>query len=53
MEILEGLRVSNLPLDQSRGQAMNSASVLGSDETIVSNRLQEVDVDKNLASKCL
>ena len=46
---LEGFDGSDLPLDQSRVQAMKLTSVLGSDEPLISNRIQDVDGDKNLA----
>ena len=43
VDILEVFEGSDLPLDQSRVQAMKLASVLGSDEPLISNRLQDVD----------
>ena len=46
LEVFEGY---GLPLDQYSYQAMKSASVLGSDETLISNRLQDVDGENNLA----
>ena len=46
LEVFEG---SDLPLDQSRVQAMKLASVLGYDEPFISNILQYFDGDKNLS----
>ena len=50
LEVFEG---SDLSLDHSRDQAMKLTSVLGYDEPLISNRLQEVGGDKNLASNIL
>ena len=49
VDILEVFEGSDLPLDQYRVQPMKLASILGSDEPLISNRLQYVDGDKNLA----
>ena len=49
MNILEVFEVSDLSLDHSRDQAMKLTSVLGSDEPLISNRLQDVDGNNNLA----
>ena len=49
VDILEGFEGYDLPLDQSRVQAMKLASVLGYDEPFISNILQDVDGDKNLS----
>ena len=46
LEVFEG---SDLSLDYSRDQAMKLTSVLGSDEPLISNRLQDLDGDNNLA----
>ena len=46
LEVFEG---SDLYLDHSRDQAMKLASVLGSDEPLISNIHQDVDGDNNLA----
>ena len=51
--ILEGFEGCDLPLDHYRGQAMKSTSVLGYDEPLIYNRLQEFVGEKNLASKLL
>ena len=49
VDILEGFEGSDLPLDKSRVQVMKLASVLGYYEPFISNRLQDVDGDKNLS----
>ena len=46
LEVFEGY---DLPLDQSRDHAMKLTSVLGSYETLVSNRLKEVGGENKLA----
>ena len=53
MDILEGFDGSDLPLNQSRDQAMKLSSVLGSDEPLVSIIFQENGGDKKLAAKRL
>ena len=49
MNILEAFEGSDLSPDHYRDQAMKLTSVLGSDEPLISNRLQDVDGDNNLA----
>ena len=46
LEVFEG---SDLPLDKSRFQAMKLASILGSDEPLISKIIQDVYWYKNLA----
>ena len=53
VDILEVSKGSDLPLDQSRVQAMKFSSVLGYDEPFISNRLQDVDGDKNISQRHL
>ena len=54
VEILEeGLYRYYLPLDQYKQHNIKGASIIGSDEPLVSTRLKEVVGNKKLAAKCL
>ena len=48
---LEGSGGSDFPLYQYRYQAMHEASITGSDETLVSTGLLEINIDRNLTAK--